>query len=93
MPVPVNENTNVGGKAATEEEASHTSPGSPTVPLSLSSSSSFLGPPSPLLEPVGSLADKSTSFGNWAGGNQDGFIKIGQTGLHNPGGRSSWIGL
>jgi protein arginine N-methyltransferase 5 len=102
MAVPISGNTSAGVKGTTEEDAllspSPTPVLSPTssIPWSLSTSSAFTGPPSPFLEPVGGVmgvTDISAHLGSSVGGYQHGLIKIGQTGLHNPGGRSSWIGL
>lgn len=95
MVVPTSSNTNAGGKD--EDSLPNVSPKakSPSVPFSFSSSSPFMGPPSPLIEAGGlkGTTDISADLGIFAAGNQQGFVKIGQTGLHNPGGRSSWIGL
>ena len=80
------------GNGATEEDSSlRVSPSTitPTSSVPWSLSSPFIGPPSPLMEPAG-ISDMSS---NLAGEYDDGLIKIGQTGLHNPGGRSSSIGL
>lgn len=52
---------------------------------------------SPLIDAVDIplLEREEKSFGGSAGSSKDvgGIVKIGQTSLHNPGGRSSWIGL
>jgi protein arginine N-methyltransferase 5 len=48
-------------------------------------------PPSPLVDAVDSPRKDSVRMGDSANG--AGIVKTGQTSLHNPGGRSSWIGL
>lgn len=88
--------------AETEEPA----PLSASVSGMLSPSPSpFIGPPSPLIEAVGldmlKLAGKggigdALRSGSMTPSSNEGeyeLVKIGHTGLHNPCGRSSWIGL
>jgi len=58
--------------------------------FSSSSSLSTLGAPSPLMDPI-FLSSPNASTGT--GVSEYITVKIGHTSLHNPGGRSSWIGL
>lgn len=49
---------------------------------------------SPMMDaPTSPMGGGSFSIPGMAGGRDESRIKIGQTRLHNPGGRSSWIGL
>lgn len=65
------------------------------------SASTPIATPSPLIDAVDVQAqvwDKRNSWNSWISGDEFkkadlGVVKIGQTSLHNPGGKSSWIGL
>lgn len=50
-----------------------------------------LGAPSPMADVETSFTD-THPFPQDAGGDYE-IVKVGHTSLHNPGGRSSWIGL
>lgn len=72
----------------------------PTSPFSRSHSSFFPSPttpvatPSPLIDAIDMKPqlERRDSLATIDGADL-GVVKIGQTSLHNPGGRSSWIGL
>lgn len=81
-------------------------PGSSSIPRSPPQEKTTLRVPStsqavdnsPVLDAADVMADSEDANGvqKTAGGNDGdrvGLIKIGQTTLHNPRGRSSWIGL
>lgn len=58
-----------------------------------SSSSLALGAPSPLADGKDPLCLSLPNVSTGKGASEYVTVKIGHTSLHNPGGRSSWIGL
>jgi len=100
MSVPVNFRNNGGGQSSEAEWLVQLPPSatlSPSPSASLPSLSPLMAPPSPLIEAVDVDPLRVTGLpeGSGIGGGDIEYelVKIGQTGLHNPGGRSSWIGL
>lgn len=59
--------------------------------LSATTFASF-GAPSPMVDGVEASFTDTRPFPQDAGGDYE-IVKVGHTSLHNPGGRSSWIGL
>ncbi len=72
----------------------------------VSAPSMIVAAPSPMIDAVGDLSfssstdslrsytpDPSVTAGSDGSSSGMGVVKIGQTSLHNPGGRSSWYGL
>ncbi|KAJ3830210.1 shk1 kinase-binding protein 1 [Lentinula raphanica] len=71
---------------------SPTTSGQPLPPVNLMTSPT-IGVPSPLIDAVDLLPRSSISVHDTPERTTARLVKIGHTSLHNPGGRSSWIGL
>lgn len=99
MSVPVDLRNSVGEQSSEVEWLSqlpHSATLSPSPSTSLPSLSPLMVPPSPLIEAIEMDPLRVTGLPDGSGtggGCEYELVKIGQTGLHNPGGRSSWIGL
>ncbi len=102
MAVPISHSAGAAYTTGTEEVAPLSASG-----MLSPSPSPFIGPPSPLIEAAGldmlklmekggSPGDVFARSGSVTPNSSEGefeSVKIGHTGLHNPCGRSSWIGL